>query len=57
MHVQCGKDQVDTVLNDACRAITGCLQPTNVEKLYLLAGIAPHAVRRSVTAQRERENK
>ena len=34
---------------------TGCLQPTNVENLYLLAGIAPPAVRRSVTAQRERE--
>ena len=46
--------KVDPVLNDACRAITGCLQPTNVENLYLLAGIAPPAVR-SVTAQRERE--
>ena len=47
--------KVDPVLNDACRAITGCLQPTNVENLYVLAGIAPPAVRRSVTAQRERE--
>ena len=47
--------KVDPVLNDACRAITGCLQPTNVENLYLLAGIAPPAVRRSVTVQRERE--
>ena len=47
--------KVDPVLNDACRAITGCLQPTNVENLYLLAGISPPAVRRSVTAQRERE--
>ena len=47
--------KIDPVLNDACRAITGCLQPTNVENLYLLAGIAPPAVRRSVTAQRERE--
>ena len=60
MHAQCGKDQrthtrLTQVLNDACRAITGCLQPTNVENLYLLAGIAPPAVRRSVTAQRERE--
>ena len=45
--------KVDPVLNDACRAITGCLQPTNVENLYLLAGIAPPAVRRSVTVQRE----
>ena len=47
--------KVDPVLNDACRAITGCLQPTNVENLYLLAGITPPAVRMSVTAQRERE--
>ena len=47
--------KVDPVLNDACRAITGCLQPTNVDNLYLLAGIAPPAVRKSVTAQRERE--
>ena len=47
--------KVDPVLNDACRAITGCLQPTNVENLYHLAGIAPPAVRRSVTAQRDRE--
>ena len=43
------------MLNDACHAITGYLQPTNVENLYLLAGIAPPAVRRSVTAQQERE--
>ena len=35
--------KVDPVLNDACRAITGCLQPTDVENLYLLAGIAPPA--------------
>ena len=47
--------KVDPVLNDVCRAITGCLQPTNVENVYLLAGIAHPAVRRSVTAQRERE--
>ena len=54
----CGKKlelELKLKLNDACRAITGCLQPTNVENLYLLAGIAPPAVRRSVTAQRERE--
>ena len=43
--------KADPVLNDACRASTGCLQPTNVENVYLLAGIAPPAVRRSVTAQ------
>ena len=41
-------------LNQACRAITGCLRPTNVENLYLLAGIAPPKIRRSVCARVER---
>ena len=41
-------------LNQACRAITGCLRPTNVENLYLLAGIAPPEIRRSVCARVER---
>ena len=50
-------------LNQACRAITGCLKPTNVENLYLLAEIAPPEIRRSVcarvegTKQVERERK
>ena len=33
--------KLDAELNSACRAITGCLKPTNVEELYLLSGIAP----------------
>ena len=37
-------------LNQACRAITGCLMPTNVENLYLL----PPEIRRSVCARVER---
>ena len=41
-------------LNQACRTITGCLRPTNVENLYLLAGIAPPEIRRSVCARVER---
>ena len=41
-------------LNQACRAITGCLKPTNVENLYLLAGIAPPEIRRSVCERAER---
>ena len=41
-------------LNLACRAITGCLKPTNVENLYLLAGISPPEIRRSVCARVER---
>ena len=42
-------------LNLACRAITGCLKPTNVENLYLLAGIAPPEIRRSVCAKVEKK--
>ena len=41
-------------LNQACRAITGCLKPTNVENLYLLSGIAPPEIRRSVCARVKR---
>ena len=40
--------------NKACRAITGCLKTTNVDNLYLLAGIAPPEIRRSVCARVER---
>ena len=40
--------------NQAYRAITGCLKPTNVENLYLIAGIAPPEIRRSVRARVER---
>jgi len=46
--------KVDPELNDACRSITGCLKPTRVENLYLLAGIAPPAIRRKIIAQQER---
>ena len=41
-------------LNKVCRAITGCLKPTYVEDLYLLAGIAPPDIRRDVCARMER---
>ena len=37
--------KLNTKLNSACRAVTGCLKPTNVEDLYLLAGIAPPDIR------------
>ena len=43
--------KLDPELNDACRSITGCLRPTNVEELYLLAGIAPPDIRREVCAR------
>ena len=43
--------KLDPELNDACRSITGCLRPTNVEELYLLARIAPPDIRRDVCAR------
>ena len=41
-------------LNSACKAVTGFLKPTNVEDLYLLAGIAPPDIRRDVYARVEK---
>ena len=41
-------------LNSVCRAVTGCLKPTNVDDLYLLAGIAPPNIRRDVCARVEK---
>ena len=46
--------QLDSGFNSACRAITGCLKPTNVEELYLLFGIAPPSIRRDVCARVEK---
>ena len=43
-------------LNSARRAVTGCLKPTNVEDLYMLAGIAPPDIRRDVCARVENTN-
>ena len=47
-------NKLNPVLNQACRSITGCLKPTNVEDLYLIAGIAPPDIRREVCARVER---
>ena len=33
----CHANKLNPVLNQACRSITGCLKPTNVEDLYLIA--------------------
>ena len=41
-------------LNSACRAITVCPKPTNVEELYLLSAIAPPSIRRDVCARVEK---
>ena len=46
-------DLLDPELNKACLAITGCLKPTYVEDLYLLAGNGPTDIRRYVCARME----
>ena len=47
--------KLDPALNETCRSITGCLRPTSVENIYLLAGIAPPGVRRATTSRQERK--
>ena len=43
----------DSTLNASCRSITGCLQSTNMNKGYQLAGIAPPHIRRSMASRVE----
>lgn len=45
--------KLDPSLNDSCRCITGCLKPTNMNNVYLLAGIAPPDIRRAVASKAE----
>ena len=47
---------LDAELNTACRAITGCMKPTNIEDMYMFAGIAPPNIRRDVCARVEKKN-
>ena len=46
---------LDPGLNQACRSVTGCLKPTNIEDLYLLSAIAIPAIRRDVCTREERQ--
>ena len=46
---------MDPELNQACRSVTGCLKPTNVENLCLLSGIAPPAIKTDACARVERQ--
>ena len=46
--------KVDPWLSDSFRSITGCLKPTYVDSLHVLAGIAPPGLRRSVASGTER---
>ena len=45
---------LDPELNRACRSVTGCLKPTNVEDLYFLWGIVSPAIRRDASARVEK---
>ena len=46
--------KLDPALNEPCRSIIGCLRPTSVENVYILAGIAPPGVRKATTSRQER---
>ena len=46
--------KINPALNNACRRITGCLKPTDVNSLHILAGIAPPEIRRAVASRVER---
>lgn len=46
--------KIDPILNDSCRLITGCLKPSNLDHLYMLAGIAPPQIRRQALCMAER---
>ena len=43
-----------TALHDCCRIISGCLKPTNVDSVHILAGVAPPHITRSVACRVER---
>ena len=49
--------KLDPILNSTCHFITGCLTPTNVDSLYILAGIAPPDIRRGGCPDRKKEDK
>ena len=43
--------KLNPALNDCCRIISGCLKPTNLDSVHLLAGIAPPHIRRNVACR------
>ena len=45
---------LNPALHDCCRIISGCLKPTNLDSVHLLAGIAPPHIRRTVACRMER---
>ena len=45
---------LNPALHDCCRIISGCLKPTNLDSVHILAGIAPPHIRRTVACRMER---
>jgi len=45
---------IDIALKESCRIITGCLRPTEINKLYILSGLAIPDIRRTMIAESER---
>ena len=45
---------LNPALHDCCRIISGCLKPTNMDSVHLLAGIAPSHIRRTVACRMQR---
>ena len=45
--------ELNPALHDCCRIISGCLKPTNLDSVHLLAGIAPSHTRRTVACRME----
>ena len=45
---------LNPALHDCCRIISGCLKPTNLDSVHILAGIAPPHIRRNVACRLER---
>ena len=46
--------KLNPALHDCCRIISGCLKPTNLNSVHLLAGIAPPHIKRTVACRMER---
>ena len=46
--------KLNPALHDCCRIISGCLKPTNLDSVHLLAGIAPPRTMRTVACRMER---
>ena len=47
-------NKLNPALHDCYRIISGCLKPTNLDSIHLLAGITPPHIKRTVACRMER---